>query len=295
MKTQRNILAAFLLNLTFSVFEFVGGALTGSVAILSDALHDIGDAASIGVSFFLEKKSIQPPDGTYTYGYVRYSVIGGFITSLVLLVSSVVIIYNAACRILVPTPIHYDRMIFFAVVGVCVNFLAALLTREGGSINQRAVNLHMLEDVLGWVIVLVGGIIMRFTNFYLLDPIMSIGVSVFILIHTFRNLKEIFNLFLEKVPHGMDVASVKAHVDAIDGVLDAHHIHLWSTDGQNHIATMHIVTDREGQKIKNAVREKLNRLGIGHVTMELETSSEHCHALSCPGTNRSCCCHRHSH
>lgn len=179
MKTERNILIAFILNLAFSIFEFVGGIITGSVAIMSDAVHDIGDAASIGVSYLLEKKG------------EKYSLIGAFITTLTLLIGSCVTIYNAIGRLIDPTQINYDGMIVFAIVGVCVNLCAAYFTREGDSLNQKAVNLHMLEDVLGWIVVLVGAIVMRFTDFALLDPIMSIGVSLFILINALRNLKEI--------------------------------------------------------------------------------------------------------
>ena len=179
MKTERNILIAFILNLVFSIFEFVGGIITGSVAIMSDAVHDIGDAASIGVSYLLEKKG------------EKYSIIGAFITTFTLLIGSIVTIYNAIRRLFAPTEIHYEGMIVFAIVGVCVNLCAAFVTREGDSLNQKAVNLHMLEDVLGWIVVLVGAIVMRFTDFSLLDPIMSIGVSAFILINAIRNLKEI--------------------------------------------------------------------------------------------------------
>ncbi len=179
MKTERNILTAFILNLAFSIFEFVGGIITGSVAIMSDAVHDIGDAASIGVSYFLEKKG------------EKYSLIGAFITTLTLLAGSIVTICNAIGRLMEPAKINYDGMIVFAVVGVCVNLCAAFVTREGDSLNQKAVNLHMLEDVLGWIAVLIGAIVMRFTDFALLDPIMSIGVSLFILLNSLRNLKEI--------------------------------------------------------------------------------------------------------
>ena len=174
MKTERNIFIAFILNLAFSIFEFAGGIFTGSVAIISDAIHDIGDATSIGVALFLEKKSKKQPDDRYTYGYGRYSVIGSVLTTLILLLGSVLVIYNAVLRMIRPVEINYDGMIMFAIVGVCVNLGAALLTRNGSSLNQKAVNLHMLEDVLGWIVVLIGAIVMRFTNFYLIDPLMSI-------------------------------------------------------------------------------------------------------------------------
>ena len=200
MKTEKNILIAFLLNLSFSIFEFVGGIFTGSVAILSDAIHDIGDAMSIGVSYFLEKKSKKQPDDTYTYGYARFSVIGSVITTLILLFGSLAVIYNAIIRIINPVEINYNGMIIFAVVGVVVNFCAAYFTREGDSLNQKAVNLHMLEDVLGWVLVLIGAVVMRLTDFVYLDPIMSICLAVFIIINALKNLIEVANVFLEKAP-----------------------------------------------------------------------------------------------
>lgn len=295
MKTQRNILIAFFLNLAFSIFEFIGGIVTGSVAITSDAIHDIGDAASIGIAYFLEKKSKQQPDEIYTYGYARYSVVGGFITTLILVISSVAMIANAIGRIIFPTQIHYDGMILFALIGVCVNFFAAFFTRDGDSLNQKAVNLHMLEDVFGWAIVLIGAVMMRFTDFALLDPIISLGVSVFILINAIHNLKVVLSLFLEKAP--CNVAEIKEHITEIPGVLDVHHIHIWSLDGVNHSATMHIVTDCDPQKVKDSIRNALRHHNIVHATLELETESEHCHAANCQVAVTECSshCHRHRH
>jgi cobalt-zinc-cadmium efflux system protein len=295
MKTEKNILIAFILNLCFSIFEFVGGLFTGSVAIVSDAVHDIGDAASIGISYFLERKSKKQPDETYTYGYARYSVIGGVITTLILLFGSVMVIYNAITRIIDPTPINYNGMIIFAVIGAVVNFLAAFFTRHGDSLNQRAVNLHMLEDVLGWIVVLLGAVVMKFTDFALIDPIMSIGVAVFIFTNAFKNLKEVTDLFLEKKPHGIDVNEIKEHITEIDGVIDVHHIHVWSMDGESHYATMHIVTNEDSHIIKDKVREELQEHGIAHVTLELEEEGEHCHAQHCHVKTEPAGHHHHHH
>lgn len=283
MKTERNILAAFLLNLAFSLFEFVGGILTGSVAILSDAVHDIGDASSIGISFFLEKKSKQKPDAKYTYGYMRFSVVGSVLTTLILLFGSAAVIYNAVTRIITPSQIHYDGMILFAVVGVIVNLGAALLTREGegGSLNQRAVNLHMLEDVLGWIVVLVGAVVMRFTDFSLLDPIMSIGVAVFILVSAIKNLGESLSIFLEKTPVHIDVDALSRHLCELQGVVSIHHIHIWSLDGENNALTMHAVIDGEAASAKAAIREELLRHGICHATIETDAVGEQCAAEHC--------------
>ncbi len=295
MKTEKNILVAFLLNLFFSLFEFVGGIFTGSVAIISDAVHDIGDAASIGVSYFLERKSKRQPDETYTYGYARYSVIGSVLTTLILLFGSVTVIYNAIGRLLAPTEIHYNGMIVFAIVGVMVNMGAAFFTREGDSLNQKAVNLHMLEDVLGWVVVLVGAVIMRFTDLAFIDPIMSIGVAVFIFINAIKNLRLAVDLFLEKTPHGISVKDIREHIMEMDGVLDVHHVHLWSLNGQNNYATMHIVTDADHHQIKEAVRKELREHGIGHATLELEGKEEHCHEACCHVELEAVSGHHHHH
>ncbi len=295
MKTEKNILIAFILNLGFSVFEFFGGIFTGSVAIMSDAVHDIGDAASIGISYFLEKKSKKQPDAKFTYGYTRYSVIGSVITTLILLFGSVVVIYNAVGRIFAPVPINYNGMILFAVVGVCVNLAAAIFTREGDSLNQKAVNLHMLEDVLGWLIVLIGAVVIRFTEFTLIDPIMSIGVAAFIFANAIRNLKEALDLFLEKTPHGIDIEEIKEHIAHIEGVLDVHHIHVWSMDGQHNFATMHVVTNGDPHEMKALVREELAEHGIGHATLELEAEGEHCHQENCHVAYTESRGHHHHH
>ena len=276
MKTEKNILIAFLLNLSFAVFEFAGGIWSGSVAILSDAVHDLGDAAGIGISWLLERKSRRAPDEVCTYGYGRYSVLGSLITTAILLAGSAAVIANAVGRIIAPTAIHYNGMLVFAVVGV-------------------AVNLHMLEDVLGWAVVLLGAIVMRLTDFALLDPLLSIAVALFILVHAVGNLREIGGILLEKVPHGIRVEEIRAHLLELDGVLDVHHIHLWSLDGQRNCATMHIVTDGDPHGIKESVRQELREHGIGHATLELEAAGEHCHAQHCTVEAVSHSGHHHHH
>lgn len=295
MKTEKNILLAFLLNLAFSIFECIGGIFTGSIAILSDAVHDVGDAVSIGVSFFLERKAKKQPDDTHTYGYARYSVLGGAITTLILLIGSLAVIYNAVNRLITPTEINYNGMIIFAVFGVLVNFSAALLTREGHSLNQKAVNLHMLEDVLGWLVVLIGAIVMRFTDFHVLDPIMSIGVALFIFVAAVKNMKETIDIFLEKTPNGVSVEAVKSHLNEINGVLDVHHMHVWTMDGQKHYATLHIVTNGNPHEIKHQVRDELQEHGIHHVTIEVECEGEPCHEQHCHVAFSPTHTHHHHH
>lgn len=280
-KSTKNILIAFLLNLSFAIYEFIGGSITGSIAIVSDAIHDLGDALSIGVSYFLERKSQRHPDQNYTYGYTRYSLIGGLITTIILLVGSTIVIISAMKRLFAPTPINYNGMIILALVGVVVNACAAYVTHRGESLNQKAVNLHMLEDVLGWVVVLIGAIVMRVTNFNLIDPILSIAVAIFILISAWRNCQSIFDVFLEKTPNGINLAELQQGILALPNVQNIHHMHIWSIDGFHHYATLHLVYHQHPSATKEAVRQYFKQQGIEHVTIELESSNEVCHELEC--------------
>ena len=295
MRTEKNIFIAFILNLSFSIFEFIGGIFTGSVAIISDAVHDIGDATSIGAAFFLERKSKMQPDKKYTYGYARFSVVGSVITTIILLLGSAWVIYNSIRRIFNPVEINYNGMIVFAVVGACVNLCATLLTRDNSSLNKKAVNLHMLEDALGWIVVLIGAIVMKFTNIYIIDSLMSIGVATFILTSCVKNLKEALDIFLEKIPRGIDLDEIRKHLCEIEGVLDVHHIHVWSMDGHTNYATMHIVVKGDTHNIKDLVRHELNEYEIGHATLELEDEDERCNERYCHIETVSPSGHHHHH
>lgn len=295
MKTHNNILIAFILNLFFSVFELVGGIFTGSIAIISDAIHDIGDAISIGISYILEKKSKKQPDDIYTYGYSRYSVIGGIITIMILLFGSLTVIINAIKRVITPTEINYDGMIIFAVVGVLVNLAAAHFTHNGDSLNQKAVNLHMLEDVLGWIVVLIGAIIMRFTDFWFLDPVLSICVAVFIIFNGIKNLKKSIEVLCEKMPSEYTIEQILEHLMKIKGIIDIHHIHIWSIDGNTNYATMHIVTEITPSEIKPIIRKELEEFNIFHSTLEFETKNEECNEKICKIKTPHTHCHHHHH
>ena len=294
MKTEKNILIAFLLNTVFSIFEFVGGIFTNSVAILSDSIHDLGDAISIGISYFMERKSKKHADNKYTYGYVRYSVLGGVITTTILLVGSILVIIGAVQRLLNPVEVNYKGMIVFAIAGVVLNFIAAYVTREGDSINQKSVNLHMLEDVLGWIVVLIGAVIMNFTDIKIIDPLMSIGVALFILFHSFKNLKKILDLFLEKTPEDVDIEELKKHLLEIPDVDDIHHIHVWSIDGYNNYATMHIVSKSNNiVELKKQIRKELEEHNICHAI--LETEEEACDDTECHVDFGESMHHHHEH
>lgn len=281
MKSNKKILLAFLLNLLFSIFEFIGGTLTGSVAIISDAFHDFGDSLSIGLSYIFEKVSLKKPNQRYTYGYIRYSVLGGIIQSVILLCGSVFVIFNAVNRLINPKPINYNGMIIIAVVGFIINLVAAYFTKGDESINQKAINLHMLEDVLGWAIVLIGAVVMKFTQFSVLDAVLSILLAAFIIINAFKNIKQVLDIFVQKTPSNIDIEEITHHLMSIEGIKDVHHIHIWSMDGYSNLATLHVVTNQDFSEIKMKVKEELKEHGISHTTVECENVNEVCSEQNC--------------
>lgn len=293
MSERIRILIAFILNLFFSIFEFIGGIVTGSVSILSDAIHDVGDAVSIGISYLMEKISERPADKTYTYGYRRFSVLGGLITTLILLIGSVLMILSSINRIINPIDINYDGMIVLAVIGCIINFIAGKITHHGHSINQKAVSLHMLEDMFGWIIVLIGAVVMKFTNWYFIDPILSIVMSIFIGYHAIKTLIQITNVFLIKAPTNINIDIVKASLILLPGISDVHHIHVWTIDGETVLASMHIVVNEYNSGLKNIIKQTLQKRGIDHVTIEFETINEKCKERDCVIKHVDCHCGHH--
>ena len=301
-KSSKNILIAFILNLSFTIIEIIGGIITNSVAILSDAIHDFGDSLSIGTAFFLEKKSENGADDNYTYGYARYSIIGALITSMILLIGSIIVIYTAISRIITPEQVNAEGMIILAVVGVAVNGVAVLKTAKAENLNEKSINLHLLEDVLGWVIVLIGSIIMAVFKISILDSILTIIVAVYILYHVYKNIKQIFEIFLEKTPKDFDINKFKIEMKSISkNIADVHHIHVWSLEGVSTICTMHIelkniLSKDEMIKLKSLIREEAeHHFGISHLTIEFEYVGEKCKERDCLvcKDNKSCTHHHH--
>jgi len=283
-EASKNMMLAFVLNLSFAIIEFLGGIFTNSVSIISDAIHDLGDSLSIGTSLVLEKKSEKHPDKKYTFGYRRYSLLGALLTSVILIIGSVFVILSSVSRLLSPTPVNYDGMLVLAVLGVIINLIAALKTSKSHSLNEKALSLHMFEDVLNWAAILIGSIIIKFTSWHLIDPILSLGITVFILTHAFLNLKEVFGVFLEKAPDDVSAQSLTDDLLKIEGVSDVHHIHIWSLDGTHNYLTLHAVVEKEMtpwqfEETKHKIREISSAHNIFHSTIELEfvnCTKEHC-------------------
>ncbi len=285
--SKENIKIAFFLNLIFSALEAIGGFLTNSISIFTDSIHDLGDSFSIGISYLLEKKSQKSADNTYTFGYLRYSLLGAIITSMVLITGSIVVLYNAIPRLIHPEEINHDAMIIFAIFGVFINGYAAYKTSRSHNHNEKSINLHMLEDVLGWIAVLIGSIFIKLYNWIIIDPILSILIALYILYHVYRNIKEVFDIFMEKVPKNINIEAITKDIENYkDSIKDIHHIHVWSLDGINNCMTAHIHLNKELNKdeiiaLKKEIKKKLLSYDIHHATLEIEYSSEKCDNKKC--------------
>lgn len=270
-----NLAAAFWLNTAFALVEIVGGLWTNSVAILSDALHDLGDSLSLGVAWYLQRKARQGRSPQFTYGYRRFSLLGAVMTAMVLVVGSVLVIREAVERLANPVPPDARGMIVLALLGIGANGAALLRLRRGHSATERVVSLHFWEDVLGWVAVLVGAVVMTVTDVPVLDPLLSLGIAVFVLVNVYRNLRDTFRILLQSVPEEVSEAQLCAAIRAVPGVADLHDVHLWSLDGQYHVASLHVVVPGNEpldahEPLKQAIREAAARQSVRHVTIELE-------------------------
>lgn len=282
----KNIKVAFFLNLSFTIIEFIGGILANSMAILSDAVHDLGDSFSLGLSWYFQKVAKRPRSKNFTYGYKRFSLLGAVINSVVLLVGSVLILIHAVPRLFNPQQPDVKGMLLLAVIGVIVNGAAVFRLRKGHSINEKVVSLHLLEDVLGWAAVLVGAGIMYFVDAPFIDPLLSVGISVFILINVYRNLRQSMRIILQGSPAAMNTDEVEAAISAFNEVVGVHDLHVWSVDGEYNVLTVHVVlscpsTPDALHALKTKIREKLHSLGIQHSTIEFETQDEDCEMEGC--------------
>lgn len=281
-----NISLAFFLNLIFAFIELAGGLFTNSVAILSDALHDFGDSLSLGVAWYLQKISKKGRDKEYTYGYKRFSLLGALFISTVLLVGSFFVIKECAERLMNPQVPNAQGMFILAIFGVLINGFAALRLARGGSISERAVSLHMLEDVFGWVAVLVVSIVMMFVDLPILDPLLSIGISIWVLYNVYKNLRETFRVFLQQAPQDVNIERLQQSLLTIEGISSIHDIHLWSLDGESNVMTLHVVikediTVADSHALKSRIRALLNEKKIAHATIEIESIGEECELLHC--------------
>jgi cobalt-zinc-cadmium efflux system protein len=281
-----NIKIAFFLNLGFTVVEIFGGLWINSMAIISDALHDFGDSLSLGLAWYFHRLSHKGSDQHYSYGYKRFSLLGAIINSVVLLVGAGIVLWVSIPRVFQPEPVHAPGMIGFAVLGVLVNGYAAMRLHKGESLNERVAMLHLMEDVLGWVAVLVGGILLYFFDWPVIDPLLSLLITAFILYNVVRNLRQGLQILLQGTPANISIGQVRERLEKLPEVQSVHDLHLWTLDGVSHVLTMHAVVNgslnsEEAHDVKQRIRDALQDAHIDHVTVELERPGEECSQAHC--------------
>jgi len=276
-----DIRIALGINVVFTIIELVGGLLTNSVAIIADAVHDLGDSVTLAVALVLEKISGRRRTEALTFGYRRFSTLGALITGLILIVGAITVLFHTVPRLIEPEVVDTTGMLILAVIGVAMNALAAFRLSRTESMNARAAFLHLFEDVLGWIAVLLGALAIRFWQVYLIDPLLSIGINIFILTRAVPILLRALRVLLQYVPREISVETVSTAVTEIEMIDEVHDIHLWTLDGSYVLASLHAVTDGatpldELEPLKAQIRDVLKNLGVNHVTIELESPATGC-------------------
>ncbi|RJG03523.1 cation diffusion facilitator family transporter [Noviherbaspirillum sedimenti] len=295
-----NLKVAFFLNLAFTIIEVIGGILTNSIAILSDAVHDLGDSMSLGLAWYFQRLSQRGRTPQDTYGYRRYALLGGLITGLVLVIGLCFVLWSAVHRLLAPEPVNAPGMILLAVIGILFNGAAVLRVKRGSSLTEKVVTWHLIEDVLGWVAVLAGAVAMTIWDAPIIDPLLSIGISLFIIWNVARNLRQVFNVIIQKVPASFDVEQFEREVLKHPKVISMHDTHSWSVDGEIHVLTTHLVMQRDASRdemidAKSHVRKLLDEDTFEHVSVDVELEGELCVIGSGRKGSSPCADHHHHH
>ena len=294
----KNIKTAFLLNISFVVVEIVGGIFTNSMAILSDAIHDLGDSISLGLAWYLEKLGTKKSDSKFNYGYKRFSILGALFNILVLIGGTVFVVYRAIPRLLHPESVKAGGMIVLAVIGIVINGLAVLNVKKGRKLSEKVVSLHLLEDVFGWAAVLIVSVVLMFADVPILDPILSLFISVYIIKNVIGGLIRIIKMLLQGVPDGFDEQeTTKFILSSTPQALDVHDMRAWTLDGEENVLTFHMsveegVTVADSIEMKRNIKDMLFGRGFKYVTIEVENLDD-CSDKNCPKRTHGCAPHEH--
>ena len=281
MSSKFAVWLAFFLNLSYAIVEFIAGGVFGSSAVLADSVHDLGDAVAIGVSAVLETISNREEDSRYTLGYKRFSLLGALITAVILMTGSVFVILENLTKLFHPQPVNDEGILWLGIIAVTINVLASLVVRKGKTKNESILSLHFLEDTLGWLAVILMAIILRFTDWYILDPFLSLVISFFILSKALPRFWSTLKIFLDAVPEGVEIKQVKNGLEQVDNVASINQLNLWTMDGLEKNAIVHVCLKRieDMEASKTAIRHYLKDIGFHNITIEVDSdqASHACH------------------
>ena len=272
MKAKYAVWVAFFLNLTYAIVEFIAGGVFGSSAVLADSVHDLGDAIAIGISAFLETISNREEDNQYTLGYKRFSLLGALVTAIILMTGSVLVILENVTKILNPQPVNDKGILWLGIIAITINVLASLVVGKGKTKNESILSLHFLEDTLGWLAVILMAIVLRFTDWYILDPLLSLVISFFILSKALPRFWSTLKIFLDAVPEGVDIEQVKSDLEQLDHVASVNQLNLWTMDGLEKNAIIHVCLEhvKHMEVCKESIRNLLKDCGFQNITIEVD-------------------------
>lgn len=272
MKTKYAVWLAFFLNLSFAIVEFIAGGIFGSSAVLADSVHDFGDAVAIGISAFLESISNRKEDSHYTLGYKRFSLLGAMVTAVILMTGSGMVILENMVKLFHPQPVNEEGLLWLGIIAISVNVLASLVIRKGQTKNESILSLHFLEDTLGWVAVILMAIVLRFTDWYILDPLLSLAISFFILSKAIPRFWSTLRIFLDAVPEGVNIQKIKADLAELDHVASINQLNLWTMDGLEKNAIVHVCLEhvKHMEVCKESIRTLLKESGFQNITIEVD-------------------------
>ena len=296
MTAKKSIWLAFFLNLSFAIVEFIAGGVFGSSTVLADSVHDLGDAIAIGLSAYLETISNREEDSHYTLGYKRFSLLGALITAVILMTGSVFVILENITKLFNPQPVNDEGILWLGIIAVTINVLASLVVRKGKTKNESILSLHFLEDTLGWLAVILMAIILRFTDWYILDPLLSLVISFFILSKAIPRFWSTLKIFLDAVPEGVDIEQVKSDLEQLDHVASVNQLNLWTMDGLEKNAIVHVCLEhvKHMDVCKESIRDLLKERGFQNVTIEVDSSlMNHAHHKRCVDELKSLDGHEH--
>jgi len=270
---------ALILNACIVVIEILGGFWTNIIAILTDALHDTGDTISISLALYLQYYSRKGSDRKFTYGYRRFSLLGAIINGVIIIAGSIFLVLETIDRLNEPPDVKPIGMMVLAIFGIAVNGYATHLLKKGTSLNEKMAATHLMQDVLGWVAVLIVSVVMLFEYIPILDPILTIVVLIWILFNVLKAFAQTFKVILQATPEGVDPESIKSDLCQLPGIIGVDDMHIWSLDGEYNIASLHLqvnqmLTLKELSGLKEVIRDMLQQYKIEHVTIEFSTPQE---------------------
>ena len=276
MTTKGAVWLAFFLNLSYAIVEFIAGGVFGSSAVLADSVHDLGDAIVIGLSAFLETISNREEDSHYTLGYKRFSLLGALVTAVILMTGSALVILENITKLFHPQAVNDEGILWLGIIAVSINVLASLVVRKGKTKNESILSLHFLEDTLGWLAVILMAIVLRFTDWYILDPLLSLVISIFILSKAIPRFWSTLKIFLDAVPEGVDIKQVKSDLEQLDHVASLNQLNLWTMDGLEKNAIVHVCLKEIEQMelCKESIRSILKDCGFQNITIEVDADQE---------------------